>query len=77
MYGMCIIIFISIGFMCYSVLKFVIINFISVMVWVSIIIILVWYLGEELLYVLGWFKKYFYVLILLLVFFLVLVLWYF
>ncbi|GAA9348701.1 DedA family protein [Helicobacter pylori] len=77
MYGMRTIIPISIGLTRYSALKFAIINLISAMVWASITIILAWYLGEELLHALGWFKKHPYALILLLVSFLALVLWYF
>jgi membrane protein DedA with SNARE-associated domain len=77
MYGMRTIIPIAIGMTKYSTVKFLIINFISAIIWASITILLAWYFGEELIRFLESIKEYWYLLIPLLVIFLGGVVYYF
>ncbi|PAF48586.1 hypothetical protein BKH46_00165 [Helicobacter sp. 12S02634-8] len=77
MYGMRTIIPISIGLTRYSALKFAIINLISAWVWAAITILLAWFLGDQILHLLGWLKHHPYIFVILLVGFLGFVVWYF
>ncbi len=77
MYGMRTIIPISIGLTRYSALKFAIINFISALVWAAITIIPAWFLGDAILEVLKFFKRYPYIFVVFAAIFLLGVLWYF
>lgn len=63
MYGMRTIIPISIGLTRYSAIKFAIINLLSAWVWASITIVFVWYFGELIWEIFGWFKSHPYLLI--------------
>lgn len=63
MYGMRTIIPMSIGTTRYSALKFGVINFLCAQVWAAITILLTWYFGEEIFFVLDWFKDHPYLLI--------------
>ena len=63
MYGMRTIIPIAIGLTGYSSTKFLIINFISAMVWATITITLAWYFGEELIEFLETLKEYWFVVV--------------
>lgn len=74
MYGMRTIIPASIGAMRYSPRKYAMINSISALIWASVIIILAYYFGEELLHILDYLKNHYYLMIpligvLLLIFF--------
>lgn len=77
MYGMRTIIPISIGLTRYSALKFAIINLVSAWIWAAITILLAWVLGEQILEILKFFKKYPYILAALIIIFISAVLWYF
>lgn len=57
MYGMRTIIPISIGLTRYSAVKFAFINLLSAWVWAAITIVFVWYFGEVIWEILGWFKS--------------------
>ncbi len=60
LYGMRTVIPIAIGMTRYSTTKFLIINFLSSIVWSSITIILAWYFGEEILKLIHLAKQYWY-----------------
>ncbi len=77
MYGMRTVIPISIGLTRYSATKFAIINLISAWVWAAITILLAWVLGEQILEMLGFFKQYPYVFVIIGATFVVMILWYF
>lgn len=77
MYGMRTIIPMSIGLTRYNALKFAFINLLSAWVWASMTIIFVWYFGEVIWDILGWFKSYPYLLIPLAITFVVGILAYF
>ncbi|ANV97442.1 hypothetical protein BBW65_00810 [Helicobacter enhydrae] len=57
MYGMRTIIPISIGLTRYSAIKFAIINLLSAWVWAAITIVFVWYFGDLIWEIIGWFKS--------------------
>ncbi len=77
MYGMRTIIPIAIGMTKYSTTKFLIINFISAIIWAAITILLAWYFGEELIKFLETLKGYWYLAIPLALLFLGMVFYYF
>ena len=61
LYGMRTVIPIAIGMTRYPMSKFIIINFLSAMVWASVTILLAWYFGEEILNILHLAKDYWYI----------------
>ncbi|WP_456391453.1 DedA family protein [Nitratifractor sp.] len=61
LYGMRTVIPIAIGMTRYSASKFMLINFLSAMVWAAATILLAWYFGEEILHILHWAKEYWYI----------------
>ncbi|NPA50740.1 MAG: DedA family protein [Epsilonproteobacteria bacterium] len=61
LYGMRTIIPIAIGMTRYPTKKFMLINFVSAMVWAAITILLAWYFGEEILKILHLAKDYWYI----------------
>ena len=63
MYEMRTIIPIAIGMTKYDTTKFLIINFISAMIWASITILLAWYFGDELIRFLESLKGYWYIIL--------------
>lgn len=60
MYGMRTVIPMAIGLTRYSARQFALINFISALFWAAMTIIPAYYLGEELLSVIGWIKSHWY-----------------
>ena len=77
MYGMRTIIPISIGLTRYSAKTFAFINLISAWCWAAITIIPVWYFGDEILFILDFAKKYWYIAIPIVLSFGITIIWYF
>lgn len=63
LYGMRTIIPIAIGMTRYPTSKFLLINFLSAMVWAAVTILLAWYFGEEILHLLHWARDYWYIVL--------------
>jgi membrane protein DedA with SNARE-associated domain len=61
LYGMRTVIPIAIGMTRYPTTRFLLINFLSAMVWAAVTILLAWTFGEQILHILHWARDYWYI----------------